>query len=144
MANPTKILLYDLNEDIKAVLKDLLDSYAASLIPETTGTEKHISVRMEDLKKKLNATINEEGNFKESFVYNENGDVVTHTVTGDFNYIITYKYDTVVESATFGELKESEKVFQNADGKTVKVKKIYTTTAGDITGIETITSLVTV
>ncbi|OXB94743.1 hypothetical protein [Parageobacillus galactosidasius] len=160
MPYPTKILLYDLDTEIQQIINDLKaiqGSYATlkdrltnintdlldsdtkavieDLITSFNNTHRHISERIESIEL---ANTEGEGNYNESFTYDADGNVITHTVTGDKNYTITYNYKTDGS----GELIYSEKTYTRSNGDQVTIRKDYTYDAkGNITNIQTITTI---
>lgn len=160
MPYPTKILLYDLDTEIQQIINDLKEiqgSYATlkdrltnintdlldsdtkavieDLITSFNNTHRHISERIESIEL---ANTEGEGNYNESFTYDADGNVITHTVTGDKNYTITYNYKTDGS----GELTYSEKTYTRSNGDQVTIRKDYTYDAkGNITNIQTITTI---
>jgi YD repeat-containing protein len=160
MSFPTKILLYDLDADIQQIINDLKDiqgSYATlkerlqninsdlfdpdtkavieDLIAALNSTNKHISERMEAIE-----LASEEGNYNESFTYDPDGNVTTHTATGDKNFTVSYNY----KPDGSGELTYSEKTYTRSNGDQVTIRKDYTYDAnGNITNIQTTTTVIT-
>lgn len=132
-----------LGEDEKKVLQDLIDAY----FNDSKGLTRERIQKIEDLLTQLqedlsNISISQEaiemGNFNEEFVYDTEGNVTKHTVTGERAFTVTYNYKTDGS----GELIDSSKVFQDEEGNDVEIKKIYTYTNGDITGIQTTTIVI--
>lgn len=160
MPYPTKILLYDLDAEIQQIINDLKaiqGSYATlkdrltninsdlfdpdtkavieDLITSLNNTNKHISERIEAIEL---ANTEGEGNYNESFTYDADGNVITHTVTGDKNYTITYNYKTDGS----GDLIYSEKIYTRSNGDQVTIRKDYTyDDKGNIINIQTTTTV---
>jgi YD repeat-containing protein len=161
MSYPTKILLYDLDTEIQQIINDLKaiqGSYTTlkdrltnintdlfdpdtkavieDLITSLNNTSKHISERIEAIEL---ANAEGEGNYNEDFTYDPDGNVITHTVTGDKNYTVTYNY----KSDGSGELTYSEKTYTRSNGDQVTIRKDYTYDAnGNITNIQTTTTII--
>jgi YD repeat-containing protein len=165
MPYPTKILLYDLDAEIQQIINDLKaiqGSYATlkdrltninsdlfdsdtkavveDLITSLNDTGQHISERIEQLEQQIQEieSFGEEGNYNESFTYDPDGNVITHTVTGDRNFTVTYNY----KPNGSGELTYSEKTYTKPNGDQVTIRKDYTYDAnGNITNIQTTTTI---
>lgn len=138
----TKILLYDLEENVQKIIQDLIDiqgtyeslkerltninpelfdpdtkAVIKDLIDSFHRTNKHLSERLEDLKLE-----SDEGNYDEVYEYDSDGDVIRHVVSGDKNYTITYHYSENENK----ELMYSEKTYRNSKGEQVTIRKNYT------------------
>jgi YD repeat-containing protein len=138
----TKILKSDLGFEIQQLLTDLENAKGTfpSLPDRLNDIEADIANTTNDitlLETKM-VGITEEGNFNESFTYDENGNVTKHTVTGDIAFTIDYVYSDPVA----GTLDYSEKKY-TSDGKNITIRKEYSyDAAGNITGIATTTTIV--
>lgn len=139
MANPTKILEYDLDLDLQKLINDLkLINEDIKLANSESG--KKISERLKEIEKRvvsLNTNQLEAGNFNEIFAYDLDGNVTRQEVTGDNPSVTIYNY----KEDGSGELIDSIKTFTNEANDSVEILKTYAYTDGNITGIETNTEI---
>lgn len=130
-----------LDTPIKEIIENLMGGKTDSgkTIVERVTSLEVLRGDISDLKTKVNM-LGEYGSFNEVFGYDTNGNVNKHTVTGDVSFTIDYVYSDPVS----GTLSYSEKKYKASDDKSVTIKKVYAYNAatGDITGINTTTTIV--
>ncbi len=152
----TKILRYDLGPELQEILSQLdlvrgeyeslterfsnIDiemlapyekSVVSDLINSLKDTEKSMSERVIILESLIETAFSiglEEGNYTETFEYDLDGNVTSHSSTGDKEFKINYKYN---ES---GDIESSELTANNGS---LKVDKNYVYENGNIVGITT-------
>jgi hypothetical protein len=152
MANkPTKILLYDLAEDIRSILKDLLrlqegfpslydrltrvgldmldvdtKRVVEDLINGYNATGKLTIQRVKDLELLLQISLTDGKDGSEEFTYDpEYQNVTKHTVKDSLG-TVTFTIDYHYADLPTGKLSYSEKKFKDGENNDVIVRKDYT------------------
>lgn len=166
-ANPTKILLYDLDPELGKLMDDLkrlrgdsetlydrLSNIGPDLMGEETAsavtdlidgynlTSKRTIKRVEDLEYMFKMGLTDGSDGSETFDYDPVYQNVTkHTVknkSGSTLYTVDYNYSDPEN----GTLKDSQKKYTDANNNSVLIKKTYSyDNNGNITGISTATTV---
>ncbi len=133
----TSINVEGMSGDTKKVIKDLIDAYNNDFKGTASERIRNLEDKIMQLGDEISLETLDQGSFNETFDYDADGNVILHTVKGDRNYSVRYNY----KNNNSGELTTSVKTFTDTSGNQVKIVKAYTYTNGDITGIETTTTI---